>query len=152
MQHAKQEERKDKSMLCFGGHNRSLLRQQPRVMHHSSSRELSCAAANLLSAYQQCSTVMFPTCIATHSNHSPAVSPSDRVMLTDMPTKAACAPAILLAVSCCCASRSALLQLPETQNVARHACGHNYSESCNCCCPARSVLLQLSDKVQHCMR
>jgi len=46
-------------------------------------------------------------------------------MLPDMATEAAFAPAILLAVSCCCALRPLLLQLSETQNIAQHACREN---------------------------
>ena len=81
-------------------------------------------AADLPSASQQWSMSIFPTCIATRCNQSPAVSPSDQVMLTDMATEAGCALAILLA---CCQ-----LLLPcevstaaAICNIAQHACGEN---------------------------
>jgi len=125
-QHARQEERKDKSMPCFGGQNASLMRQQLRDSCNidPAGHCLVLVAADLPSASQQCSMSIFPTCIATRCNQSPAVSPSDQVMLTDMATEAACALAILLA---CCQ-----LLLPckvsaaaDVCNIAQHARGEN---------------------------
>ncbi len=72
-------------------------------------------------------------------------------MLTDKATKAAYAPATLLAVSCCCAFKSELLQLSETQNNARHACGENIFKQVQLFAALLVSVLLMSDKVQDCV-
>ncbi len=66
-------------------------------------------------------------------------------MLTDLATEAACALAILLAVNCCCALRSALLQLSVTLHSMHVVKAFS---AVAVAALLRSVLLQLSDKVQ----